>query len=112
MAAESTTVRTAPAQPKPAVAGRPLERAQLVWRRALELADPVAPGDRFVLAMDLLRAAHHDAATMTHALSIGRTRLHAHPGDASALGGVKVLKAAIVLLGVRPRTDDVGARKR
>ena len=111
MSADSTTVRTAPAT-KAAAAGRPLERAQLVWRRALELADPVAPDDRFVLAMDLLRAAHHDSSTMAHALSIGRTQLHAHPGDASAVGGVKVLEAAIVLLGVKPRTNDVGSPRR
>jgi hypothetical protein len=96
---------------RPTSATRPPERAQLVWRRALELADPLAQHDRFVLAMDLLRAAHHDSATMTHALSLGRTQLRSNPGDAVALRGVKVLKAAIVLLGVKPSTGDIRSIK-
>jgi hypothetical protein len=94
---------------RPASAPRPPERAQLVWRRALELADPAAQEDRFSLALDLLRAAHQDSATMAHALNLGRTRVRLHPHDAVALSGVTILEAAILLLGVKPRSDDVAS---
>jgi hypothetical protein len=67
--------------------GRPPERAQLVWQRALAGAGPSAPDGRFVVAHDLLRAAHHSPATMVHALPLGTNHLHAHPDDALAREG-------------------------
>jgi hypothetical protein len=94
---------------KPTPSERAPERAQVVWRRALELVDPLAQHDRFALALDLLRAAHHDPATMAHALTLGRTHLRAHSEDATARAGVTILEAAIAFLGVRPRTGDVAA---
>jgi hypothetical protein len=95
----------------PTLAGRPPERAQLVWWRALDLADSPPPHDRFALALELLRAAHHGLATMTHALNLGRTHLRAHPEDVLARGGVTILDAAISFLGVKPRLGDIeGAR--
>jgi hypothetical protein len=96
----------------PAPAGRPLERAQLVWQRALEVPGPPAQHDRFALALDLLRAAHHSPATMVHALTLGTNHLHAHPDDARARGGVAVLETAIAFLGARPRTGDIAAPRR
>jgi hypothetical protein len=92
---------------KPTPAARPLERAQLVWRRALELADPLTQRDQFAMALDLLRAAHNDPATMAHALTLGRTYLRAHADDAIALGGARILEAAITFVGVEPRAGDV-----
>lgn len=68
--------------------------------------------DRFALALELLRAAHHDAATMAHALSLGRTHVNGHPEDAMARGGVRVLERAIAFLGVKPRAGDVAATPR
>ena len=91
----------------PAHNARPLETAQLVWQRALEFAGHPVEQDRFTLALDLLRAAHHSPATMVHALTLGTTHLHAHLDDSSARGGVAILEAAIALLGAKPRTGDI-----
>jgi hypothetical protein len=49
---------------------------------------------------------------MAHALSLGRTRVRLHPDDAVALSGVTILEAAILLLGVKPRTGDVATTPR
>lgn len=83
----------------------------MVWRRALELSAPVPEHERFAPALDLLRAAHHDPATMAHALSLGRTHVRAHCDDAAARGGVTILEAAIAFLGVRPGAGDVSAHE-
>ena len=91
---------------------RPPERAQLVWRRALDLAGPPSQHDRFGLALDLLRAAGHGPATMAHALTLGRSRVHAHPEDALARGGVAILEEAIAFLGIRPQAHDVAGGRR
>jgi hypothetical protein len=93
------------ARPAPAKAGQ--EPAQRVWRHALELIDPLAQHDRFALALDLLRSAHHDTATMAHALSVGRNHLRAHPEDTAAVGAITILEEAITFLGVKPRPGDV-----
>ena len=97
---------------RPAPAGPPQEGAQLVWRRALDSADPSAQHDQPALALELLRAAHHDPATMAHALNLGRTHLHAHPEDALARGGVTILDAAIAFLGIKPRAGDIAVARR
>ena len=94
------------------VVRRPLERAQLVWQRARQLADPVLQHDRFAVALDLLRTAHHDPTQLAHALKIGRKDVRADADDAEARGGVRILDAAITFLGVKPGNHDVGARRR
>ena len=98
--------RTAPSMPADLMS-RPLERAQLVWRRAIQLAGPRAFHDRFGNALDLLRTAHHDPATMAHALSIGRGQLQSDAGDATTRAAVEVLEAAIAFLGVKPRAGEL-----
>ena len=62
---------------------RPLERAQLVWQRAMTLsaADPSREPDRFVVVLDLLRTAHHGPSTMLHALALGEAQQRATPDD-------------------------------
>jgi len=92
---------------RPVPAKRAPEPAQRVWRHALELIDPLAQHDRFALALDLLRSAHHDTATMAHALSVGRNHLRTHPDDTAALGAINILEEAITFLGVKPRSGDV-----
>ncbi|HZQ84495.1 MAG TPA: hypothetical protein VFA83_06645 [Acidimicrobiales bacterium] len=92
--------------------GRPPERAQLVWQRALAAVGSSAEHDRFAVALDLLRAAHHSPATMLHALTLGTSRLRTHPGDARARGGVAVLDAAIAFLGVKPRAGEIALADR
>ena len=90
----------------PKVATRPLERAQAVWAVALEPEVRAMPADTY--ALELLRAAHRDAATMAHALVIGRTLLIGAPEDDVARQAVAALEGAIAFLGVRP---EPGASK-
>jgi hypothetical protein len=107
----TATERTHRAKP----ATRPPERAQEVWLRALQLAGPRAVHDRFNNALDLLRAAHHDPATMAHALALGRGRLRDATDDELARTAAGILEAAIAFLGVKPRTGvpaEVGGRRR
>lgn len=103
-----TRIRTAPehrrATWKSTPAASPPERAQLVWRRRLSW--PIR-WRNFALALDLLRAVHHDPATMAHALTLGRTHLRAGAHDAVVRDGARILEAAIAFLGVKPRTGDV-----
>lgn len=108
----STAARLRREASRPAPVGRPPERAQLVWLRALELVDPPTPQDRFGLALDLLRAAHLDAATMAHALSLGRNHSRTHPEDALGRAGVAILQAAVAYLGVRTRVGDIAGAHR
>ena len=110
--ARPPSVRRRHAASPTAPAGRPPERAQLVWRRALEFAGPPSQHDRFGLALELLRAAHHGPATMAHALRLGRTHLHAHPGDTRARDGVAILEDAIAFLGIKPRDHDIAGASR
>ena len=86
---------------------RPPERAQLVWRRAVALANPGSRHDRSAQAIDLLRAAHHDAAAMAHASALGRNHLRAHADDVTALEAGRILEAAMAFLGARPHPGDV-----
>jgi hypothetical protein len=100
----ATTTEAQRGQPasRPAHPRRPLERAQSVWQRAGELVDPAKHPDRFAVALELLRAAHHDPTVMAHALTLGRTHVRRDTHDAEARGGVKILEHAIALLGVKP----------
>jgi hypothetical protein len=70
----------------------PLEQAQLLWERALELVDVV----------DVVRAADHDSTTIAHALALGRTRLRADVTNDSLRSGVTLLARAVAFLGVKP----------
>jgi len=87
-------------------APRPLERAQLVWQRALTLArrGQGEDADRFVVMLDLLRAAHHGPATMSHALALGEAQRREAPGDPVTRDAIRMLASTIAWFG-RP-TDD------
>ena len=89
----------------------PLERAQLVWRRALAMGRGWARPDPFTDALDLLRTANHDPATLSHALAIGHTHLRLQPDDADAQAGAAILAAAIGFLGVKPRADEIAPQE-
>lgn len=102
--------RDAVASSQPRVAS-PHEWAQLVWRRALAMGGGLARHDPFADALDLLRTAHHDPATMSHALTIGRTHLRADPGDPDAAAGAAILEAAIDFLGVKPRAGEIATHR-
>ena len=86
-----TTDTAEPALPQT----RPLESAQLVWQHAL-IADGV---------LDVLGVADHDAATLAHALGLGRTQLRRDPDNEAAMQAVSLLARAVAFLGVKPRSD-------
>lgn len=86
-----------------------MEHAELICDRSGELAALVGPHDVGNVAIDLLRAADHDETTLTHALSIGRSRVRREPADGSARRGVQLLQAVIAFLGVKPRADEVAS---
>jgi hypothetical protein len=60
-------------------------------------------------AIDLLRAAYQDGATLTHALSIGRSRSRDDPANDSHRRGVRLLEAVIAFLGSKPRAGEIGS---
>jgi hypothetical protein len=87
---------------------RPLERAQLVWQRAVHLADSAGEGDDFLVALDLLRTAHHDPSTMLHALMLGRAGHRDQPEDPALRDAVRLLARAATWLGSRPTAGEIG----
>jgi|SoiMethySBSTD1v2_1073268.scaffolds.fasta_scaffold3042030_2 hypothetical protein len=101
---EPTTLRSA----GPATAAPPLERAQLVWRRALTLSGRSHDDDRFKVVLDLLRTARHGPSTMLHALTLGRAQLRATPEDVATQDAVNLLTRSIAWLGKRTDAGEVG----
>ena len=67
--------------------------------------------DPFADALGLLRTARHHPAVISHALTLGRTHVRAHPRDADARAGASILEAAIAVLGIKPRGGDVTPRR-
>ena len=89
----------APTSPPPV-----LERAQLVWLRAMSLARRHPDDDSFIVVLDLLRTARHGPSTMLHALALGRAHQRATPADIPTRDAVGLLTRTIAWLG--KRTDD------
>lgn len=85
---------------------RPLERAQLVWHRAVMLS--AADRDQFVVVLDLLRTAHHGPSTMLHALALGEAQQRATPDDVPTRKAVGLLSSAVTWLGKRTEAGEVG----
>jgi hypothetical protein len=92
--------------PKSPVAGRPVERAELVWQRALDIAVGREPRDQSDRAVELLQTALNDPSTMAHALSLGRTHVRRNADDVVARAGVTILDAAIGFLGAKPHDSE------
>jgi hypothetical protein len=88
---------------------RPLERAQVVWRRAVTLSRSERDDDRFGIVLDLLRTAHHGPSTMLHALALGREQQRATPGDVPTRDAIRLLTRTIDWLGKRTDEHEVGA---
>jgi hypothetical protein len=106
----SVSTKPYPRRAAPTVA-RPLERAQVVWERAVHLAGPAGPAagdDDFLVALDLLRTARHGPSTMLHALTLGRARQQEHPADPVLRDAVRLLARATTWLGSRPTDGEVG----
>jgi hypothetical protein len=87
----------------------PLERAQLVWRRAVTLAGPARDSERAAQVLDLLQAADQDLSAMCHALTLGRAHQRSNPGDVPARHGVELLARSIAWLGPRTVQGEVGS---
>jgi hypothetical protein len=89
---------------------RPLEQAERVWERAVELAGAGAgvEHDRFAVALDLLRTAQHGPSTMLHALTLGRAHHRDHPADPDVREAVRLLERATTWLGSPATPSDVG----
>ena len=85
----------------------PLERAQVVWAHAIELAGSPSY-ELFGVILEVLRAAQHDSATVAHALTLGRSRLRIDPTDEAAKRATRLLERTIEFLGVRPAAGEVG----
>ena len=85
----------------------PLEVAQLVWQRTLELARSGEQRDLSDQALALLRTARHDADTMTHALGLGRSQARHPSNDETTRRGVRILERTITYLGVRAKPGEI-----
>jgi hypothetical protein len=84
-----------------------LERAQLVWLRAVSLARQNPDQDSFVGVLDLLRTARHGPSTVLHALALGRAHQRATPADIPTRDAVGLLTRTITWLGKRSDDSDV-----
>jgi hypothetical protein len=94
--------------PAPAPAVQPLERAQVVWLRALAIAQDRSSSDSDLPSLELLRAARHGPSTLLHALTLGRAQLAGAPDDAPARDAVRFLTRTIAWLGRPVEDDEIG----
>jgi hypothetical protein len=88
---------------------QPLERAQVVWQRALSLSASGCDKEPFGTVLELLRTAHHGPSTMLHALALGREQQRIAPGDPRVDDAMRLLSRTIEWLGKRTDDDEVGA---
>jgi hypothetical protein len=77
----------------------------VVWLQAQERHRSTDDSQLLVEALGLSRAAHHDGATLAHALGLGRATVRRQPGDNVAIGGVHLLEQAIAFLDRAPGAD-------
>ena len=106
MKPEATTVASRGTLPVRPSGPRPLASAQQVWRRAAEATDPLDRHDVLAVVLELLRAAHHDVVTVSHAVTIGRRCAVEHPSDAAVQRGVAFLEHALTFMGAELRAGD------
>ena len=90
----------------------PLEIAQRVWQRSLELGSTGEHLDLTDQALALLRTARHDADTLTHALGLGRSQARHPSSDETTRRGVRLLENTIGYLGVKVRPLELARAKR
>jgi hypothetical protein len=81
----------------PAMAG---EHRPPLWRVATDVGEPLDHHDVLAVILELLRAAHHDVATVSDALTFGRAYVQVHPADVAARRGVLLLEQALAFMGV------------
>jgi hypothetical protein len=103
---EGATVAGSGGLPSGLAGPPPSPSAQRVWRRAAEATHPLDRHDVLAVVLELLRAARHDVATVSHALTIGRRWALEHPSDVGVDSGVMFLEQALTFMGVEPNGGD------
>jgi hypothetical protein len=101
--------------PQPAEAAVPLwfaprgereEDAQRVVRRSIELATRSESDEIGEVALELMRAGNHDAATLQHALTLCRSLARDDPTDQDLKPAIRLLQQVTTFLGVPPHLFD------
>lgn len=82
-------------------------RAQLVARRSIEVATPSESDAIGEVALDLIRVATHDPATLQHALNLCRSLSRDDPADERVKRAIQLLEQVTTFLGVPPRPYEV-----
>lgn len=77
----------------------PPGRAQAVWRRTFQLADPFDQDDVFTVVFDVLRTARHEVGTLRDALELGHRGVDDDPVDPIARRACALLERAIGFMG-------------
>ncbi len=89
----------------------PPVRAQAVWRRTFQLADPFDQDHAFAVVFDVLRTARHELGTLRDALELGRRRVDDHPVDLIARRACALLERAIAFMGGDGSAGAAGRRE-
>jgi hypothetical protein len=84
------------------------EIAQGLARRSIELAEKSGGDDIREVALELMRASNHDAATLQHALVMCRSLSRDDPTDERVKRGIRLLQQVTTFLGVPPPLFDAG----
>jgi hypothetical protein len=82
------------------------EHAQRLARRSIELAARSEGDDIGEVALELMRAGNHDAATLEHALVMCRSLSRGDPTDERVKRGIRLLQQVTRFLGVPPQPFD------
>jgi hypothetical protein len=64
------------------------------------VTDPLDQHDVLAVVLELLRAAQHDASTVSRALTLGRTCARERPSDVGVERGVLLLEQALAFMGL------------
>jgi hypothetical protein len=86
----------------------PVQRAQLVWRRAVTLSATTGYDDHSAVVLDLLQTADQGLTTMRHALALGWTHQRSDPGDVPTRDAIDLLVRTIAWLGQRSEPGEIG----
>jgi hypothetical protein len=82
--------------------GRHEETAQVVVRRSISLATGPSVGQVGAVALELLRAADNDPATLAHGLVMCHSLARDHPTDERLQLAIRLLERVTAFLGVAP----------
>jgi hypothetical protein len=92
--------------------GEPEEQAQLLARRSIELATRLPSDAMAEAALELMRAANHDPATLEHALVVCRSVARDDPANEQIQRAIRLLEQVVAFLGVPPEVFETGTAPR